>query len=289
MNIILLPAQDARVEDLLQPVSQTTKAEALRETARLESPKDVVTTLESQPSLEQLSACLDWLTRNADKNTFSVYLPSPHSAQIVHALANKVLPDFWQVIKDDLSLTGLRKHFLHVLRGVTGLSALAGRLTHLSASFRDPPRSGPGVTASRKPDTTALQDIVEVCEAVLAGNRTLQQIWGNLLNDMPEAVPRRMAWNDLSGLVSSGRLLAVLAEADAFLRTNSRKVWAGSWLADGNSYNTWLADNIILMARSTSATNLSGVLPCAEVIRRALSIGYPRKRLPLLSGCMTSY
>ena len=205
----------------------------------LETPDDVLQALKSEPSLNTLKSCLVFLS--IKKGDFNIKVPSPQSTQIIYALVNDVLPAYWSFLANSES-TGVRyqKLFLDCLTSVAGLGALIVRLrTLLTASHEDGPSK-----VGKKERIAVVRDVVEVFHRTLRGKKTLHKLLESIDEGISKPVQRHVLKKELVGLLSSGKILALCAEALIYCELPRAESHEVDWLGEGRIYASWLGENI---------------------------------------------
>lgn len=228
-------------------------------------PEEIVKALRNQPGIEVLQKILKHLAKTStSSDDFSLVTPSPLSAQTVDILVNSTIPDYWRTLKETNRLV---KELVKCLQNANGLGALLSRLRPLIADCR---QKKP-VDNTRDP-STYIEDLVEVLEKVLAGDRTSTQIWHDIRLHSQNPTQRTLMWKEYVSQVASGRIVAAVAEAEDVLKElgSSPK---GSWLANGQEYASWLGHNMAVLMKD-AITEEESVSDVTSLCAKALSFGY---------------
>ena len=225
------------------------------------SPQGWLSLLRSQPNLEDVLATLRLIAPGeSSSGTFRIDIPGPLQAQIVGALVTTVVADFWP------SFTAREKDVLAAcLRNIPGINALVARIRRLSSTLSE---------SNENFSADVLQNLIDLTELVVSGSETITRIWSRLDASELDQVNRKLLWKEASTLFASGKLIAVIAQAeDAIKSTTSFQ--KASWLANGAQYSAWLGRNISQLASLTGCLECSAHSDAAMLLSKSLHIGYP--------------
>lgn len=258
---------DTRTKDSTQEASSN-QHDYQKDVDKLErstkSPEEALQILRSQPDLDQLTATLRQLNSSEDffpgsGAPFNLHAPGPLQAQIIHTILNTIIPDFWPVLKEPQ-----RSDLVSCLQNVAGLNAVVARLRLLSTQG-----GYHGHEAAR-----GVVDLLDVAESLFTGSETISGVWHHLQNAVDDAVRREMSWKEFVALVGSGKVTAVVAQAEDAIKGTAR----GSWLAKGGEYAAWLGKNIAGIVISDSSSQ-DAIAAAAQMFAKALNLGYSSELL----------
>ncbi|TAQ89723.1 hypothetical protein B7494_g1950 [Chlorociboria aeruginascens] len=266
------------VEEALIEVQHPLKTTS-KSASHISSPTEVLEILRSEPNYDTLILILRYL-RN-DNIDFNILSPSPKSAQIVHVLVSDILPSYWTVLQaqqsDNLSKSrnsnrpkksGDLDLFLWCLRSVAGLNAI---LLSLKQYIQQSKENKKTVGGSNTPEL--LNILLGALTASLAGDQFVKNIWATIsMNDDPPT-KQKAVWQEFLGLVGSGKIIGVAAEAEDVINELSKSIGEKFWISNGISYSTWLGRNIINWLRNIPTTETAWK-SCGELLSKSLRLGY---------------
>ena len=273
------------MQDLLTPVTARTVPKAgsyadlvpvgssstTRETIIVQSPHEALQALRSQPTVEQLSEVLHQLASgNHVDGDFHVKAPSPKASQIIFALINDVIPNYWKVLDDtkDPSQLSLRKDLIRCLSSIAGIGAIASQLQVLLkelSSQSKPEKSG---------NIQQIEDIVNVLERILKDDAFASNAWNDLNIRISSQPKKTLVWKELISLLATGRLLSLAAEADHFINQSSSSIRKPSWLSDGSKYAMWLGRNCACMMNRLRRDDQDEQKAIVQLLSKSLTVGY---------------
>ena len=235
-------------------------------------PEDAREILRSQPDNEDVLAVLRYLQCGIDhRHEFDIRRTNAQSAQILQLLVTTTLTDQWQGWVRPLTRMGRDacEMFLSCLTSLGGIGALTAQCQRLTNE------AGEG-----QPDV--LNDTVEVLSRVLQPSNIISVLMGNLSAEQTDPLQKYRAWQETCTLIAGSRLLGAVMTAMSHPRHSSVTLQSSErWLTDGSEYTTWLA----LRVASSLTQNLPGngetFKLLAQLVKRALSLGY-RGRLLVL-------
>ena len=231
------------------------------------TPNDALGFLRSQSSLGQVLATLSQLRHGRFAEVdFSLHEPGPLQAQLINSVLNTVLPDFWPVLRErqDDDLTGS-------LQNVSGFNAVITRVKLLVSHY-----------GKDEKDWQAVKDLIEVVERLFRGPGVFASIWQGLQGGAIDNVRRDLAWKEFVSLMGSGKVIAVVAQAEDILNGGESRGKRSCWLSNGTEYAAWLGMNITNLATIGSNFDISprdGATAASQVLIKALNLGYPNQLL----------
>ena len=229
----------------------------------LKSSGDVLSALQNSPSFEVLRSCLRWLATPQEK--FDIRVPGSQAAQIISALVNETIPNYWPLLNENLKE---RKLLLKSLTSVASLGAIYLRLRTLLNNSR----SESTTKVLKAENARQVQDCLEVLQQILKGRSTLQILWKNIQELVEKPIQRHMLWNELLGFVASSRILSLAAEGLIYCDSSSTEDYEPGWVGDGRLYASWLGTNANNLASNTD--DFEARKASATILGRALSLGY---------------
>ncbi|MCJ1446942.1 MAG: telomere binding protein [Stictis urceolatum] len=260
-------------EDALVPAKQAQDEEAERQTTtQVESAEDVLKLLQSKPDFGSLIIGLRWLNKSskATSGAFNIKIPSNKAAEILNALVNTILPDYWQLLrptKED-NHAKQRRIFTKCLTNIAGIGALTARSKNIVAAGKV--KGKPDISGGNDLKTPS-KDVLEVLEEVLQGPKTILLIVEDLCKSIEKPMQRNLAVRELVSLVGSGRLISVVAEAESM--GTEKPLGESSWIGDGKAYTQWLGRN--LRELTTSRDHVPEIKQSRDqIFRKGLSLGY---------------
>jgi telomere length regulation protein len=226
----------------------------------IDSKESALGALKNQPSRNAVNSVLNYLTTEG----FSLVLPEPLNASIVHQLINDTIPNYWRSVKDSNDVSKIEK----ILRNPTGLGHLNTRLRTLVADSRQKKTPGEARNTAEH-----IADTLDVLRMLMGGNETSHLILQDVLAFGKNPVERKLIWREYLAQVASGRLLSIAAEAEDILKKSDDAYQGASWITDGKDYAAWLGRNmaVLLERDSDSEEHLIAVV---ELSSKALGLGY---------------
>ena len=276
MEGLLTASSTRRISDqqpslvAVSPVRKQSSAE----TVLLTSSDDALRILKSQPDIDSLLSCLQWLIKSSnDGKSFNIWKPSPQAAQVINSIVNDIVPSHWGPLHEiDSPLNQkVRKLLVQCLISVAGIGALA---TRLRALIEDHKREGEKVGKPKtEPNIIHISDCISVLESLLESEKTFDRLWTNIRQHLENPMQRALLWKELVSWLASGRLLSITAEGAFLVRSSPPDGYEDSWLGDGRQYASWLASNIRGMEWGMTLNNEKRRAK-AKALSKALSLGY---------------
>lgn len=255
---------DALIEAAKDPAS---KVRTVQDFEPPSTPDQALEVLKSEPDYTALIATLKLLARKNE--AFSITVPSPTSAQLIHVLVSETVPNYWDVLSEKGINSLDLKLLLSCLRSVTGLNAvLVGlrRQIQLSKETKKAVR-GQGVQE-------ALRIHLQLIQALFLGHDVVHQIWKQIYESSPNDFKQKATWQEFLSIVASGRILGLAAEAESVISELSSSISERYWIASGGQYSHWLAGNISTLAKSLPAGTQGGSKSCGELLSKSLRLGH---------------
>ena len=288
---------DVAMEGLLTPISTSyrtldkSEEDALVEVPR--SPEDIskpawsATTpeqalelLRNEPDYDNLISILRYISNNS--SDFNITSPGPLAAQLVYVLVSDIIPNYWNVLQESQVGRGARKGqqgrlrskpnldlLLSCLRSVTGLNAILLSIKQHIQKSRDTKMSVGGANSQ-----DILTILLQALKALLDGDEIIETISNSIWHSFDTPSKQKAVWNEFLGLVTTGKILGITAEAEDVVSDLSNKVREKYWMADGLLYSSWLARNISQQARNLPGDAERGWNSCGELLNRSLRLGY---------------
>ena len=258
------------MDDFLTPVSTTVKRpkESIPEQVQnlvITSPEDALEVLKNKPDLKAVGNALNYLAvESYKKDGFHLVNPAPLSTLIAHTLVTVILPDFWRILK---KTNEHRKQFVRLFSNPNGLGAIMNRLRPLIDDCRQKKSVG-----NMRDSSSHIEDIIEVLDAVLVGDRTSIEIWNDIQGHVKNSIQSKLIWKEYVAQVASGRVLSIVAEAEDALKGKGISR-TECWLASGSQYAFWLGQNIAVFMKDDNSVEAS-LLAATEMGGKALFLGY---------------
>lgn len=235
-------------------------------TKSLGSPEDVLQVLRSQPDRDELSAALQALHTQAFGTDFNLHAPGPLQSQIINAIINQAIPNFWPT----LDSKG-RRDVVLCLSNVAGFNAVIARLTGLNRSDEAP--SGKDSQNIQQSD-----NLLAVSESMSKGSHVCTKVFQTLQVAVPAKIKRDMTWKDFANLLGSGKVISTLAQVHDRVQSSKEytsKVQAGVWLTKGSEYTAWLGSNIADMLLADPDQSVDEAFRSTTfLLAKALTLGY---------------
>lgn len=251
-----------------EPLLQEIKSLRVQDVVEVDSASSTLEALKSQPSRETITTALNYMTSDG----FSLLLPEPLYTSIAYQLVNDTVPHYWRPLKG----SSQRKLFARILRNPLGVGHVITRLRSLIADSRKKKALG-----NARDSAEHIEGLLELLEAILHGDDTCVQVSRDIQAYRKESTQKKLLWREYLAQAVSGRLIAIVAEAEDVLKTQKTSRTA-SWIADGSSYAEWLGRNMVALIREET---MGGEQASAtvELCSKALSLGYTGKR-PAFAG-----
>lgn len=242
-----------------EPLLQDIRKIQLQDVVRVDSASSALEALKDQPSEETVINALKYMTTDG----FNLLLPEPLNASIAHQLVNDTVPHYWTPLQEPSQ----RKLFAKILRNPTGLGHIITRLRSLIVDTRQKKASGD----TRDP-TEHIEELLELLETIFLGEDTSLLVLRDVHAYGKNAMQKTLLWREYLAQVASGRLIAIVAEAEDVLRARHAPRSA-SWIADGNLYAAWLGRNMAALVRDVGKGKDQSSATM-ELCSKALSLGY---------------
>lgn len=259
--------------DFLTAVStkKITKAESLVQEVENFKLQNVIDVSSAASALEALKNGPDRTTvynvlKYLTGNGFSLNAPEPINASIAYQLINDTIPNYWTTLRNSSDA----KLLAQILRNPVGLGHVITRLRSLIVDSRQ--RKAPDQVRNT---SEHIEDLLDVVMKVLDGNHTSYLVLKSIQNSGKDSVQKKLLWAEYLVLITSGRLVAITAEAEDAIKDNSRSK-SPCWVSDGKRFATWLGANLADLARETNGDEDQSTAT-AELFSRALSLGYTGK------------
>ena len=237
---------------------------------------DAILSLKSKPSLETLQSTLGWLESCFPKDDASnIKVPNSKSAQALYVLVHEIVPSYWSVLCDarSSSHSKVRKSLVRCLSTINGISIIANRLSLL---LKDREAQAQPLKTGREEEIT---DICSLLSLILEKNSVVYHIWHDLETLVSDSNKRSLLWKETLSLLAAGRILALAAQAEDVNRDTSASLKVKSWLANGPQYAAWLGGNIEYMLRHLVDTIDESWKQSAQLLSKALTLGYTGEQL----------
>lgn len=272
--------------DLLAPLHPRTKAEADHAEDQLvpvetqtpkkpdfaiKSPEDALEALKSKPDYATLGRALRWLNETAQQvDGFNIKTPGPKAAQIIFALINDIVPDYWETLSDGV---GKKTSLLLVqcLSSVAGIGAITSRFRLLLGLLKDNQKPAQVNSVSK---THPVEILLNVLETILAKEDFLTAIWHDIGSYNLLSSQKSLQWKEFVSLVASGKLLSIASEVNLTLGDLSPSIKAGSWVGDGTQYAAWLGRCMQHTIKALKDDNFEGQKALSQLLSKGLTLGY---------------
>ena len=244
------------------------------------TPEQALEILRSEPDYDALISTLQYLG-NSD-SSFNIAVPNPLVAQLVHVLVSEIIPNYWSTFKGPQvgKKAGKRQQgrfrsipdlelLLSCLRSVTGLNAVLLSIKQHIQRSKDTKAS---VGAPNIQDILTV--LLQALTALLDGDEILELISSSIWNSSDTLSKQTALWNEFLGLVGSGKILGITAEAEDIVNALSKKVGEKYWVADGLQYSCWLARNISLWTIKLAEGAENEWKSCGGLLSKSLRLGY---------------
>lgn len=277
MDGLLVPLQSESKlqvkEDLLRVTAPQTQNHE-KGYVSINSPEDALEALRSKPDLTLLAKILRWLTIDSDKeHIFTFKRPSSKTVQILYALVNDIVPDYWQLLNAEGTFGHPKEKRMLVtcLRSVAGIGAVISCLRRLITQLKDSPSQTKIPLAAR---AQPMYDLLEMLEVVLNGENSIWSIWRDIDTCTEVSSQKALQWKELLSLLASGRLLSITSEAIRSLNDTNLTIQDSSWVGDGIRYSSWLGSNVQFMNKELPANDIEGRKALSQLFSKALNLGY---------------
>ncbi|KAK9320582.1 telomere length regulation protein-domain-containing protein [Lipomyces orientalis] len=219
---------------------------------RVRSISDSVDVLKGTPSADDVLRIIHGLSTIS-----STCVPSAESAQVMAVLLNKIVPDFYDALKQHKEIS---HDLLILLRSLTGIRALLNVVLMLTDIIRRQPNDSQA--------RSKLQVLLTILGDVLSAN-----ILVTLYNHIKSHSKKDLYWREITALFASGKVTAVVAEAKAAIDANDKpESWW--WIADGAKMMEFLGSEMLACGDGPVDDTI-----LAKFCYRGLSSGYPNQFL----------
>lgn len=273
MPDILTPIHTRTRTDADHPEDQLVPVEAQKPEKpafAIRSPEDALEALRAKPDEATLGRALCWLNRPAQKvDDFNIKKPGPRAAQIIFALVNDIVPDYW----GNLSGQGGQNTRLLVqcLRSVAGIGAITSRLRLLLTLLKDSQKPTQITVVSK---TQPVEILLSVLETVLAKEDFLTTIWQSIQGYKTPSSQKSLQWKEFVSLMASGKVLSIASEANLALGDLSSNIKDWSWVGDGTQYSRWLGKCMQHALKAVNVDDVEGQKALSQLLSKGFTLGY---------------
>lgn len=220
---------------------------------------DALSVLRDSPSAYDLSEVITFLVTNPDSRS------TVKASQVVNLLVAKIIPVWWHALEADSELSSTRDGLVDYLCDIASVNLLVSRLKQLVTEARNSSTTNHAAPGNEIP----IQ--LNVLDNVLSGDEVLNQL---LRRSGKFSTPTRQETDrkDIVSLLSSGRLIALVAEAEDTQKSSSQDR-PRSWIGHGSDYCAWLARNLGTTLMNHDNVAIS-VPVAAQTFGKALMLGY---------------
>ena len=241
-----------------------------RKDSLITNPEEVRDILKSKPDLKLLTKAIQWIAQRIDKSSdFNIRTPSPKSAQIIHALVNDIVPDYWQVLNEEETSGHAKSRNLLILclRSVAGIGAIVSRLRLLLGPLK--------ISQSQSGNNKyqPIEELLHVLSSVLEGEQCIESLWKDI-NAYPVVPQKSLQWKELLSLIASGKVLAIAGECTLAFRNGDLSIKNGSWISDGSLYAAWIGSNVQHMIQNVPRNDVEGQKSISQLMSKAFNLGY---------------
>jgi telomere length regulation protein len=232
---------------------------------------DALVILQDQPSEDELSVALSSLGRYADKSQDAMVF------QAANVVVTQIIPSWWDHISSNRGLKDIKVSLIDYLCRITCLGVLIARLKSLVSAFKTSPPS------NDNPSGREIGILLDVLSNILSTDGVIHKVYERIM--LAPTSPRRDAgWKEAVSLLSSGRIISIVAEAEDFLKPQP-KVFGSSWLGQGSKYSRWLGKNIgsMLPTSENSSQYATPHAAIASLLGKSLMIGFKGAQQSALS------
>ena len=236
----------------------------------VKSPEDALGALRSKPDHATLASTLRWLKMTGPRlDDFNIKKPSPKAAQIIFALINDIVPDYWHILSSENSQEKIV--LVQCLSSIAGIGAMTSRLRLLLTLLRDCQKPAQFTAISKSQPVEILLDLLET---VLTEQNFVTGIWNDIEACDLSSSQKSLQWKEFSSLVASGKLLSVVSEVNLTLGDLSPGIKAGSWVGDGSQYAAWLGRCMRSATRALKKDDIEGQKALSQLLSKGLTLGY---------------
>jgi telomere length regulation protein len=254
------------MDELLRPV-QTSKSKpsssliaeipSRPKSHKFSTASEIIDTLKDQPDPEVLHGITQSLN-TGNSETGDIRVPSATSTQILRLLVDEIVPTYWTNLEDDDSQKSLRHLLIQCLRSFPGVEILVSRIKSLLAT----PKAGLRIAV-----------LLSVLQATLAGSDFIRRVFDDIDGSTSNDTQKSLYMKETSKLLCNGQILSTAARAEAILRED-KEIRKPLWVADGNKYSKWLAQNMSFAVASVVLDASGEWVHLAFLFGRSFSLGY---------------
>ena len=247
----------------------------------VKSPEDALEALRSKPDYATLVSTLRWLKMTDPRlDGFNIKKPSPKAAQIIFALINDIVPDYWLILNSENSQEKML--LVQCLSSIAGIGAMTSRLRLLLPLLRDCQKPAEFTAISKSQPVETLLDLLET---VLTEQNLITGIWNDIDDCDLSSSQKSLQWKEFTSLVASGKLLSVVSEVNLTLGDLNPGIKAGSWVGDGSQYAAWLGRRMQSAAKALKKDDIEGQKALSQLLSKGLTLGYTGWRIFDTTGC----
>lgn len=236
----------------------------------IKGPEDALEALRSKPDYATLAIALRWLERTAPKlDDFNIKRPGPKAAQIIFALINDIVPDYWETLRCESSQEKIL--LVQCLSSVAGIGAITSRLRLLLTLLKDSQKPAQVTVVSK---TQPVEILLNLLETVLAKDDFITAIWHDIEGCNLPSSQKSLQWKEFTSLVASGKVVSVASETNRTLGDLSSSIKAGSWTGDGSQYAAWLGRCMQHAVQAVKDDDVEGQKALSQLLSKGLTLGY---------------
>ena len=261
----------SKLQILIKPLhTSIIKHVLLIQTSSMEnySPEIILGILQKQPSFEAFGNILRSLNGDdSDNETLRVGIPSSSSAKIIDQLIKVNIPDFWNILYTSEYQPPELDLLVACLKNIVALGSIHSRLRFLVNK---------AINDEKIPDNSSGQNIVillDLLSVLFAEDSFANSIWTSFQGSKGNASKSQMMWMEFLNLVPSGRLLGIMSQAAALVKSSTGLV-SWDYITTGSNFAHWLGLNIVYMIRFTDADNDDKRKAIALFFGRSVMLGY---------------
>ncbi len=267
---------------VIQEVRTAQEPKSSRLVSTVNSAEDALELLKSELDYPSLISVLRYLNRTQADAVISITRPSPQSAQVTQVLVSQILPNYWNLLKEDSVEPGVSgKHsqpselelFLRCLRSLAGLNAILIRLKTLIQDAR----SHPNESGSASYASLNLGIVLDALCFLLSKDDAVKALWETATDQVGNELKRKVLSQELLGILGGGRLLSLAAEAAHIIgQKEGRGPHPHYWIADAQEYTRWVGRNIVHAIRSEPTDEMAKFI--STLLLRSIGLGHSGKQ-----------
>jgi len=248
--------------------------------AHASTPEEALEILKNEPTHDALLETLKFISKRTSK--FDIHAPGSSASQLIQVLVSEIVPTFWDVLSET-SKNERRSNkklkqgdgnvglLLYCLESVPGLSAIILNLKQLTQLIKSKQKQIGG----RNSVEASLTSMLQAVATLLEGDNSIHNIWKSTTQTAGSDASRKALWSETLSLLGS-KIVGVVAEAEIMLGSVVKDSDVKTWIADGDLYARWVAQNVCFWVKNTGKDDQERKA-IGDLLSRSFRLGHTGK------------